>query len=342
MAEKAKKNSKRRAIELERFAELELIDAELRLEIGQNLAGVDEAGRGPLAGPVVAAACILDPERPIYGLNDSKKLSAKKRASLYQEIIDSALAFSIAAVPASRIDQINILEATKEAMIEAVQGLKVEPDCLLIDAVRIKLDLPQRALIQGDAKSNSIAAASILAKESRDQLMTAYDEIYPGYNFAKHKGYGTKEHREKLSEVGPSPIHRLSFLRKFAFGEKREESSLESLGSRAEKSVAEHLIKQGYRLLERNFALANFGEIDLIMQRGEQIEIIEVKARKNEAEAWDFGWNIDQKKRSRLARLGEYYCLSRGHDKLRRRLLGALCTVDSTGAVKQINFVELD
>lgn len=178
------------------------------------LAGVDEAGRGPLAGPVAAAACILDPERPIYGLNDSKKLTPASRKRLYTLITQQARAWNVAMVEPSVIDEINILEATRLAMRQAIQGLSIEPDLLLIDAV--KLDDVQAEvwpIIRGDAQSVSIAAASILAKVTRDQLMDEYDRMYPGYGFMQHKGYGTQLHYDALIDLGPSPIHRLSFLK---------------------------------------------------------------------------------------------------------------------------------
>lgn len=177
--------------------------------------GIDEAGRGPLAGPVVASACILDPEKPIYGLDDSKKLSPKKRDQLYDEIVEKAKAFCIIRVEPKEIDEINILEATKNAMRAAVKGLVVKPDVLLIDAVNLSgTGIPVKPIIKGDAKSNSIAAASILAKVARDRIMVEYDKEYPGYGFAQHKGYGTPAHYAAIHELGISPIHRLSFLKK--------------------------------------------------------------------------------------------------------------------------------
>ena len=177
--------------------------------------GIDEAGRGPLAGPVVAASCILDPEKPIYGLDDSKKLSPKRRDALYDEIVANAKAFCVIRVEPADIDRINILEATKSAMRLAVSGLSIKPDVLLIDAVNLSgTGIPVKPIIKGDAKSNSIAAASILAKVSRDRIMEEYDKDYPGYGFAQHKGYGTAAHYAAIHELGISPIHRLSFLKK--------------------------------------------------------------------------------------------------------------------------------
>lgn len=201
----------------ERFKRMDLIEQDLHGQGYTYIAGVDEAGRGPLAGPVVAAACILDPRKPILGLNDSKKLSEKKREALFEKIREKALAYKIKAVPPARIDQINILEATKEAMTMALQELDVKPDFILLDAINLKAFPPkiQMSLVKGDARSNTIAAASILAKVSRDRYMQEMDELYPGYGFSRHKGYGTKAHYEALDLLGPSPIHRKSFLKKW-------------------------------------------------------------------------------------------------------------------------------
>ncbi|HLM01339.1 MAG TPA: ribonuclease HII [Pyrinomonadaceae bacterium] len=177
------------------------------------IAGVDEVGRGCLAGAVVAAAVILDLSKPVpAGLDDSKKLTAKKRAALDEEIKRTALAFSIARVEADEIDRINILQATKKAMRLAIENLEPPADFLLIDAVELKdLKLPQKAIIHGDAISASIAAASIIAKTFRDELMREMDKIYPAYGFAKHVGYGTKAHFEALKTHGACPLHRKSF-----------------------------------------------------------------------------------------------------------------------------------
>ena len=176
--------------------------------------GIDEAGRGPLAGPVVAAACILDPDQPIYGLDDSKKLSPKRREALYEEIVSKAKCFCIVRVEPTEIDEVNILNATKNAMRACVERLTVKPDILLIDAVNLTgTGIEVMPIIKGDAKSNSIAAASILAKVSRDRIMVEYDKEYPGYGFAKHKGYGTPEHYKAIRELGKSPIHRETFLK---------------------------------------------------------------------------------------------------------------------------------
>lgn len=180
------------------------------------ICGIDEAGRGPLAGPVVAGAVILPKDCEILYLNDSKKLSAKKREELYDEIMEKAVATGIGMVSPARIDEINILQATYEAMRMAIGELKVAPGILLNDAVTIpQVEIPQVPIIKGDAKSVSIAAASILAKVTRDRLMVKYEEILPGYGFAENKGYGSAAHIEALKSLGPSPIHRKSFITHF-------------------------------------------------------------------------------------------------------------------------------
>ena len=180
------------------------------------ICGIDEEGRGPLAGPVVAGAVILPKDEPILYLNDSKKLSEKKREQLYDEIMEKAVAVGIGMVSPARIDEINILQATYEAMREAISKLVVKPDLLLNDAVTIpEVEIRQIPIIKGDAKSVSIAAASIVAKVTRDRLMAEYDGVIPGYDFAKNKGYGTKAHIEALKSQGASPIHRRTFIKNF-------------------------------------------------------------------------------------------------------------------------------
>ena len=180
------------------------------------ICGIDEAGRGPLAGPVVAGAVILPADCEILYLNDSKKLSPARREQLYDEIMEKAAAVGVGMASPSRIDEINILQATYEAMRAAVADLGTEPDVLLNDAVTIPgIGIRQVPIIKGDAKSVSIAAASIVAKVTRDRLMTEYDKILPGYGFAKHKGYGSKEHIEAIRRLGPTPIHRRTFIKNF-------------------------------------------------------------------------------------------------------------------------------
>ena len=177
----------------------------------QFIAGVDEVGRGPLAGPVVAAAVILPKNCKIPGLNDSKKIPKSKHQAIYQAVLDQALSIGIGVKDNRVIDQVNIYEATKLAMLEAIQELELQPQHLLIDAMKLDLPISQTSIIKGDANSLSIAAASIEAKVTRDQMMTAYDQEYPGYDFAQNAGYGTSKHLEGLEKQGVTPIHRRSF-----------------------------------------------------------------------------------------------------------------------------------
>ena len=179
------------------------------------ICGVDEAGRGPLAGPVFAAAVILPDGHSIEGVNDSKKLSEKKREMLFDKIIEECVCYSVGTASEKEIDEINILQATYLAMKRAVDGLEIRPDYVLIDGNRMPpLDVPGETIVKGDGKSASIAAASIIAKVSRDRYMLELAEKYPQYEFEKHKGYGTKLHYEKIAEYGISDIHRRSFLKK--------------------------------------------------------------------------------------------------------------------------------
>lgn len=196
------------------------IENERRKKGYKYIAGVDEAGRGPLAGPVYAAAVILPEGMLIEGINDSKKLSEKKREELFDVICERASAYCIAEVSHTRIDEINILNATFEAMNKAVNGLNIRPDYVLIDGNRIKgMEIPHETVVKGDAKSISIAAASILAKVSRDRVMYEMAKQYPLYGFDKHKGYGTKAHCDAILKYGACEIHRRSFLKKI-LGEK--------------------------------------------------------------------------------------------------------------------------
>lgn len=182
----------------------------------EYICGIDEVGRGPLAGPVVAGAVILPKDCDILYINDSKKLSEKKREELYNQIMEKAVAVGIGYASCERIDEINILQATYEAMREAISNLKVKPDILLNDAVTIPgVDIKQVPIIKGDAKSISIGAASIIAKVTRDRLMVEYDDVFPEYKFASNKGYGSAAHIAALKEIGPCPIHRSSFIKNF-------------------------------------------------------------------------------------------------------------------------------
>ena len=212
--EKLRKQREKLERELARMKQMSVYEEEYSM--CEYICGIDEVGRGPLAGPVVAAAVILPKNQEILYLNDSKKLSEKKRELLYEEIMEKAVSVGIGTVSPARIDEINILQATYEAMRMAINELSVRPDVLLNDAVTIpEVDIPQVPIVKGDAKSKSIAAASIIAKVTRDRLMVDYDEVMPGYDFASNKGYGTKAHIAGLKSLGPTPIHRKSFIGNF-------------------------------------------------------------------------------------------------------------------------------
>lgn len=214
LVETARKRLKSYNEELRRIYDLKQYEREY--ESYEFICGIDEVGRGPLAGPVVAGAVILPKDCDILYINDSKKLSAAKREELYDEIMEKAVATGIGMVSPQRIDEINILQATYEAMREAIAKLNPQPDILLNDAVTIpQVSINQVPIIKGDAKSISIGAASIIAKVTRDRLMEEYDSILPGYGFASNKGYGSAEHIKAIKDMGPTPIHRLTFIKKF-------------------------------------------------------------------------------------------------------------------------------
>lgn len=217
MATKEEKEAKKAlALQKEQERMYELFAYEREYATYQAICGIDEVGRGPLAGPVVAGAVILPKDCDILYINDSKKLSEKKREMLFDEIMEKAVAVGIGIVGPERIDEINILQATYEAMREAISKLEVQPDLLLNDAVKIPgVTLPQVSIIKGDAKSASIGAASIIAKVTRDRMMMEYDSVFPEYGFAANKGYGTAVHIEALKKLGPTPIHRRSFIGNF-------------------------------------------------------------------------------------------------------------------------------
>ena len=195
----------------EHFFEMQYYECLAYKEGASFIAGVDEVGRGPLAGPVVAAAVILPKNIEDLGFDDSKKLSASKREEIYRLIQEKAIAIGIGIVDADIIDQVNIYQASRLAMQQAVSELKIQPDYLLIDAMKIDVNTPQIGIIKGDAKSISIAAASIVAKQVRDQMMQEFDELYPGYDFSNNAGYGTTKHLEGLNKKGICPIHRKTF-----------------------------------------------------------------------------------------------------------------------------------
>ena len=213
--------------EIERLKEIKKIEEEIYLKGAGSIAGIDEAGRGPLAGPVVVACVVMPRDSMIEGVNDSKKVSEKKREKLYDEIINEAIAYGVGIISQDRIDNINILNATKEGLTTAIKEMEKDlkeknrgfekPDIILVDALtKIDTDhIPYESIIKGDSKSYSIAAASIIAKVTRDRIMRQWDEVYPVYGFAKHKGYGTAAHIQAIKEYGLCPLHRRSFVKNF-------------------------------------------------------------------------------------------------------------------------------
>ena len=203
--------------EEERLKELKQIEKDFYDKGMEYICGIDEAGRGPLAGPVVVASVIMPKESMIEGVNDSKKISEKKREKLYEEIIQNAMSWSVAIVDHNKIDEINILNATKEGLTECIKKLDVKPNVIMVDALE-KINtcgIPYKSIIKGDAKCYSIAAASIVAKVTRDRIMRQWDEVYPQYGFSKHKGYGTAIHINAIKEYGLCPIHRRSFTKNY-------------------------------------------------------------------------------------------------------------------------------
>lgn len=203
--------------EKERLEKLKEIEQDLHSKGFNKICGIDEAGRGPLAGPVVVAAVVMPKDSFIEGVNDSKKVSENKRKKLYDEIIESAIAWGVGIIDSKEIDDINILNATKKGLTVALNNLIEKPDIILVDALTgiDTLGIPYKSIIKGDAKSYSIAAASIIAKVTRDRIMRQWDEIYPKYGFKRHKGYGTKAHIEVIKNSGICPIHRKSFVKNF-------------------------------------------------------------------------------------------------------------------------------
>lgn len=212
-----RRENKMKEKEEQRLIQLKAIEEEIHNSGVEYICGIDEAGRGPLAGPVVIAAAIMPRDSMIEGVNDSKKVSEKKREELYEIITKEAISYGVGIIDQKEIDRINILNATKEGLTMAVKELNPRPDLIIVDALtKIDTDgIPYQSIIKGDAKCYSISAASIIAKVTRDRIMRQWDEIYPQYGFAKHKGYGTAEHIKALKEYGPCPLHRESFIKHF-------------------------------------------------------------------------------------------------------------------------------
>lgn len=328
-----------------------MYDYETQLAANRGFAafcGTDEAGRGPLAGPVYAAAVCLDGAR-IEGLNDSKKLSAKKRDSLYEEICTKAK-YAIAYSDVDEIERLNILGASQLAMQRAVSELvlKVRSEVVLVDGnIARGFPIPAICVVGGDSKCASIAAASILAKVSRDRVMEKLELTYPGYGFAQHKGYPTKQHYEALRKLGPSPIHRMSFLKNL-FAESNLQSNKARMvgtiernsrerGSFGEDIALESLERAGYTLVERNFRSYS-GEIDIIVRKDAYIVFVEVKLRKNRRFA-DAAEYVDHRKISRIRKTAEYWLMKNSCPLQPRFDVVEIYHNDSTDSEIEINHI---
>lgn len=265
------------------------------------IAGVDEVGRGPLAGPVVAAAVILPKDCRIEGVDDSKKLSAKKRESLYEEILEKSISYGIGVISWERIDEINILQATYEAMRQAIADLNPVPRFILADAVTIPgVSIPQKGIIKGDAKSLSIGAASIVAKVYRDRLMESYDELYPAYGFASNKGYGSAKHIAGIHVHGICPIHRKSFVKNFL-----NPGDNQTKGIYGEELAVKEMRRMGYEILERNYRSLG-GEIDIVAKKDTYIIFTEVKYRAGRKKG-EPAEAVDKRKQEHIIRTAQAY-----------------------------------
>lgn len=270
----------------------------------KNLCGVDEAGRGPLAGDVFAAAVILEEGCTIPGINDSKKLSLKKREALYDIIIENSKSYSIANASVFEIDSLNILQATFLAMQRAVSGLNITPDLVIVDGNNNPtLEVHSKCIIKGDSKYAAISAASILAKVARDRYMLKMDKKYPIYNFSKHKGYGTKLHYELINEYGPCDLHRRSFLKKLL-----NKEHTYNIGLQGENYSKSYLINNGYKVLCSNYRTEN-GEIDIIAKKSDYIYFIEVKTRTKGCK-YSPAEDVDYSKKVRIIRTAYNYLSS--------------------------------
>jgi ribonuclease HII len=274
-----------------------------------RVCGIDEAGRGPLAGPVVAAAVILPFPCTLSGLFDSKQLTAAQRERAFADLQQVALAIGVGVIDNATIDRVNIRQATLLAMREALQQLPISPDYLLIDAMTLPdRTIPQEGIIHGDARSVSIAAASIIAKVMRDRMMLEYHRQWPQYDFHLHKGYGTKAHLQKIAEHGPSPLHRLTF--------RGATAGRVTTGKAGEEEAARFLEGRGYRVVARNVRTPH-GEIDLVAEEGETLVFVEVKTRRRSTRgpAFDAAASaVDLRKQVRLGHAALAYLAEKGVD----------------------------
>ncbi len=322
-------NARRREARWRAFCDPEL---QVRQKGFGLIAGVDEAGRGPLAGPVVAAAVILPVDFLHHPLDDSKRMSAKAREEAYLAITSGAVAWSEARASAEEVDRHNVLGAVHLAVERALAGLKPPAEFALVDGRPLSAcPVPHRAIVKGDRRCRAIAAASVIAKVSRDHLMAEMDDRYPGYGFAEHKGYGTPEHLQSLERLGPSPIHRRSFgghSRQLelpaTMGREPSEESAQEWGRRAEELVAADYESQGYQVLHRRWR-GGGGEIDLVCRRGQEIVVVEIKAARGSTAGSPMEWlGGEQRRRWRRAASELMRELDRGSDggELRFDLVG--------------------
>ncbi len=275
----------------------------------QYVAGIDEAGRGPLAGPVVSAAVILPQDIDLPGVNDSKKVSEKKREILYGDIQENALSVGIGWADVAEIDDKNILQATYHSMRQAVGNLKITPEIILVDGNKADIKhYKQESIINGDQKSLSIAAASIIAKVTRDRIMRQYDIVFPKYGFARHKGYGTKQHIEAIQKSKATPIHRKSFnpvsnhLPNMAYLQRNR-----LLGELGEQFAACKLIQNNHEIIEMNYNVPKVGELDIISRNNGDLVFTEVKTQTTGRGWGEPSSQIDEKKRDRIMNAVQNY-----------------------------------
>jgi len=284
-------------------------------KLGDNLiAGIDEAGRGPLAGPVVASAIILPKDIELEEVKDSKKLTKKKRDLLFVEIQKKAIAIGVGIVHEREIEKLNILGATTSAMKKAIGHLSIKPDILLIDGPHIKIPhIKYENIINGDSLSLSIASASIIAKVTRDKIMTQYDKVFPEYGFANHKGYGTKKHLEAIKEHKATHIHRKSFkpisehLPDF-----KHYNQTSKIGQLGERLAASGLVKLGFEILEMNFNVPKIGELDIVHRENGELVISEVKTLFYGYKDTEPADKIDENKWERIMKASQYYIEEKG------------------------------
>ena len=306
IVKKAEKKYERYKAEIKRIHNMKRYEDNLRNAGYKYIAGTDEVGRGPLCGPVVSCVVVMKAESEILYINDSKKLSKQMRNELYKKIVRDAVSIGIGVCSNKEIDRINILNATKASMQNALMKLSVKPEILLLDAITISTDVVQKSFIKGDEKIYSIAAASIVAKVIRDRMMSEYSEKYPEYNLVGNNGYGTLEHIEAIKQYGLTPIHRRSFVNNIDYRNKL------NLGRHFEEKAKDYLISIGYEYICSNYN-SREGEIDLIFKDEDTLVFVEVKARKMNG-AYDVRESITPRKISRLHNTAEEYMMKNAYD----------------------------